>query len=373
MLSAFDDFPIHQTPDPVLVPATGDNDFYERYWFNGYDKAGDFYIGIGAAVYPHLGIIDAGVSLVRNGVQHAFHVSGRADAQRKMEVGPFTLEIVQPMKACRVTVNDNETGFHCDLLFEGRTGCIEEPRHHFFRGIKRVMDTTRFTQWGTWSGSITFDGETLDVDKRTTWATKDRSWGRRPLAGGDGREAPPEARGGGMFFLWAPVHFDDICTHFQLFDDHLGRPLFQVGAILPTYGSIGDIPGIEDPNVTPLRSLEHKVVFEDGNRMAASGTSISMKGVMDDSVHEMTMEKIFTYRMKGIGYSHPEWGHGTWKGELAMGVEQWDLDGVDVMAFENQHVQHLMRVTYGDRVGIGVLEQVIFGPYAPYGLEGVIS
>ena len=46
MLSEFDDFPIHQTPDPLLVPASGDNDTYERYWFNGYDRDGDFYIGM---------------------------------------------------------------------------------------------------------------------------------------------------------------------------------------------------------------------------------------------------------------------------------------------------------------------------------------
>jgi len=46
---------------------------------------------------------------------------------------------------------------------------------------------------------------------------------------------------------------------------------------------------------------------------------------------------------------------------------------VDETAFENQHVQHLMKVRMGDRQGIGVLEQSIFGPYRPYGLEGHIA
>ena len=83
-------------------------------------------------------------------------------------------------------------------------------------------------------------------------------------------------------------------------------------------------------------------------------------------------EKIFTFRMKGIGYSHPEWGHGMWKDEVAVGSEQWNLADVDDTAFENQHVQHLMRVTIDGNEGIGVLEQNILGPYAPYGLEGAI-
>ena len=48
--------------------------------------------------------------------------------------------------------------------------------------------------------------------------------------------------------------------------------------------------------------------------------------------------------MKGIGYSHPEWGHGMWKDEVAVGSEQWNLADVDDTAFENQHVQHLMQL-----------------------------
>ena len=50
MLSRFDDYPIHQTPDPVAHPATSDKDVYERYWFNGYSTSGDFYLGAGAAL-----------------------------------------------------------------------------------------------------------------------------------------------------------------------------------------------------------------------------------------------------------------------------------------------------------------------------------
>ena len=56
-----------------------------------------------------------------------------------------------------------------------------------------------------------------------------------------------------------------------------------------------------------------------------------------------------------------------------MESERWKLADVDETAFENQHVQHLMKVRMGDRHGIGVLEQSIFGPYRPYGLEGHIA
>ena len=46
MLSRLDDFPIHQTAEPVAHPATGDRNHYDRYWFNGYSDDGDFYFGV---------------------------------------------------------------------------------------------------------------------------------------------------------------------------------------------------------------------------------------------------------------------------------------------------------------------------------------
>ena len=176
----------------------------------------------------------------------------------------------------------------------------------------------------------------------------------------------------GLFFLWAPLHWDDMCSHYQLFEDTLGRPRFHVGAFLPAYDSLADNPGVEDPGVEPMHRLEHQLEFEPGSRMIKSAT-LAMTSLEDDTRHEITFDKQFTYRMKGIGYSHPTWSHGDWKGELAMESERWKLADVDDNAFENQHVQHLMKVRMGDRQGIGVLEQSIFGPYRPYGLEGHIA
>ncbi|GIT47159.1 MAG: hypothetical protein Ct9H300mP12_17440 [Acidimicrobiales bacterium] len=52
---------------------------------------------------------------------------------------------------------------------------------------------------------------------------------------------------------------------------------------------------------------------------------LSFTAVDDGSLYEFNLERIFTFRMKGIGYHHPEWGHGAWKGDLAMASERWDL------------------------------------------------
>ena len=77
--------------------------------------------------------------------------------------------------------------------------------------------------------------------------------------------------------------------------------------------------------------------------------------------------------MKGIGYTHPEWGHGRWKGELAIGGESFRCDEIDPMAFDNQHIQQVVRARCGGEEGIGVLEQVAFGPHARYGFKSVLD
>ena len=227
MLSLFDDYPIHQTPDPVAVPASSDRDVYERYWFNGYTEDQSVFFGIGAAYYPHLGIRDCAVSVLADGVQTCFYASGRAGSEpTEMRIGPFSLDIVEPMRRCRVRIEDNDTGWSGELVFDGRTGNVEEPRHSLGGGLRKGMDTTRFTQLGRWSGSLQTDGDRFEFSDVATFGTKDRSWGIRALGGGDPRGAP-QRTSGGIFFLWAPLHFGDVCRHYQLFQDPKGENVVQ--------------------------------------------------------------------------------------------------------------------------------------------------
>ena len=56
-----------------------------------------------------------------------------------------------------------------------------------------------------------------------------------------------------------------------------------------------------------------------------------------------------------------------WKGELEISGESFDPAELDLLAPENIHVQQVVRATDGARQGIGALEQVVVGPYAPAG------
>lgn len=83
-------------------------------------------------------------------------------------------------------------------------------------------------------------------------------------------------------------------------------------------------------------------------------------------------EPIMTFLMRGIGYSGA-WRHGAYKGELVVEREDIDLTAANMGAPEHAHIQALCKVTLTapgqvPQAGLGVFEQLIAGPYRPYGL-----
>ena len=266
VLSKFDDYPIHQTSQPIAQPATGDRNAYDRYWFNGFQDDGEFYFGIGAALYPNLGILDCGLSIVRDGEQHAFHASRRAPVEpTDLQIGPFAIEVLEPMRKIRVSVDDNDTGIAADLTFTARTACIEEGRQIRHDGRRLTMDVTRFAQFGRWEGEIRYDGRTVRVDPSRVYGVKDRSWGVRPVGPPDPGLAPSEPGSRQAFFLWAPLHWDDRCTHFGVFEDADGNRWHSDGAVLPVYDDSADIPGAVDPGTEQLAAVEHDITVPPGH------------------------------------------------------------------------------------------------------------
>ena len=46
MLDRFDDYPIHQSPEPVAHPPGGVRNAYDRYFFNGYTADGSLFFAV---------------------------------------------------------------------------------------------------------------------------------------------------------------------------------------------------------------------------------------------------------------------------------------------------------------------------------------
>src|SRR3712207_2698885 len=108
MLTKGDDYPIHQTPEPIAFSGT-DRNFYDRYFFNGYAPDGGGFFAIAFGVYPHLNIADAHLSVIKDGTQHCLHASKVLHMERMdLTVGPIRVEIVEPLQTLKVVIAPSE-------------------------------------------------------------------------------------------------------------------------------------------------------------------------------------------------------------------------------------------------------------------------
>jgi hypothetical protein len=231
------------------------------------------------------------------------------------------------------------------------------------------MDATRFDQFGRWSGTVHTPDGNIAVDDEVCLGTKDRSWGVRRVGEQDTGGAPVAPNG--VFFLWAPLVWEDHITHAIFFDGKQGEALVREGIVAPLYKSEAAVPGVEDGLDKRMATARHRVTYLPGTRLAKSA-EIDLVG-LDGETRTIGLEPILKFQMKGLGYGHPEWGQGMWKGELATGGESFDPRQLDMLAPENIHVQQVVRATDGTRTGMGVLEQVCLGPYAPSGFTNMFD
>jgi len=359
-----DDYPIHQTPEPVAYAGT-DRNFYDRYFFNGYAPSGDgddLFFAAAFGVYPHLNIADAAFCVMKDGRQVNLHASRWLRMERMdLTVGPIAIAVLKPLQRLKLTVTAPEQGIAAEIIFEGRAFPIEEPRFVRRNGPRAFMDYTRLTQNGRYSGWIEVDGVRLPVDGFV--GTRDRSWGVRPVGARDPQDLTPPALPQ-FFWLWAPCNFEDGGLFFHTNDDELGRPWNRRALWL------GD--GEREEAFGEFADASFAIQWKSGTRHAAGAT---LDFGADGTV---TVEPRREFFMLGLGYTHPTWGHGLNQGPLKVEREDFAAADLDRSVPQYLHVQALSDVTYVDgagrtRKGRGVFEQLAIGPHAPSGFASILD
>ena len=364
MLTKADDFPIHQLPEPIATAGT-DRNFYDRYFFNGYSPDGEVFFAAALGVYPHLNVMDAAFSFIRDGVQHNLRAS-RLLAMERMDtrVGPIAIEVVEPLKTLRLTVGENAHGITANLTFHARAAAVEEPRFTHRIGPRTVMDYTRLTQNGHYDGYIALNGKRVAVELKHVLGTRDRSWGVRPIGMSDSQPvAPPRLPQ--FYWLWAPLNFEDRFMLYHKNADADGAPWNTASVIGP----------LGDAKPAHMASCASTIRYKQGTRHAQS----AVIDVVDaqGGAWQVELEPRFQFYMSGIGYLHPEWGHGMYRGENALGYDTYRMAEVNENDPRFQHVQAFVTARLkGDGVtrdGAGVLEQLVIGEYAPHRLKGIFD
>ena len=368
MLIRQDDYPIHQTPEPLAHTATSDKNFYDRFFFNGYSADGALFFAAAFGVYPNRRLMDAAFDVMLDGRQYVLHASRHAHGERgPIEAGPISITIDEPMRRLSLRVAPNEYELEAELVFEARTAPIEEPRFVHRVDHQVLMDCTRITQFGQWRGWLRVRGQRFELTPDRFRGCRDRSWGVRALGQ---REEMAPAGEPQFFWLWAPVNFDDVCTHFDVNEDADGHAWHRNGVMARVIGTDAVEP-TDTSSIEPMRSVRHDIRWQPGTRRSI-GADLVLTPWRGDEIR-LALEPIATFQMLGLGYLDPEWGHGLWKGPLAVGGNVIDLEQVEPLDPRFIHVQQLCHVRMGERQGMGVFEQLAIGRHAPSGFESLFD
>lgn len=365
MLTGGDEYPIHQTPEPVAL--VGDRNFYDRYFYNGYSPDGRLFFAAAMGVYPALDVIDGAFCLMIDGVQHNLRVSARLGGERMaMRVGPLSVSVDVPLSEVTVRVAANDASpLSAELHFTGRHFPIEEPRFTRRIGTRLWMDYTRMTQNGRWSGWIEVAGVRHAIGPDVT-GTRDRSWGIRPVGKPDSQ---PAAVAPQFFWLWTPCNFAGHSVYLHTNDDGAGLPWNRRAMLWADGGARGAEVDFEAPQIA--------YDWEPGTRRVRRATCLLGPSTRLTLTPVAAGDGRGHFYMNGLGYTHPVWGHGMDHGDLEVAYDTIDGATVADGDFANMHIQAVAEAVLEHEGAVhhgrGVIEQLFIGPHGPGGLTGLFD
>ncbi len=348
--------------------ATSDRNVYDRCILHCYQRDGERQLIAGLGVYPHLGVIDAYVTLRIGSRQLVVRASDALGEDRMTQaVGPIRIEVVEPLKKLRLICQDTNLGLSCDLTFRGAVPATDEPRHITRIGHQTILNAQRFIQTGSFTGVIRADDEEIRVDDDSWVGARDRSWGIRPVGEGLPRDAPtaPVNRGEGHWHIWVPLRFRDfsIVVIVQELPDGT-RVLNEAVRIWP-----------EETGRAPeqLGWPDVEIHYRPGTRHPESAVLHLMQRGRRPVTVELKTRGFIPLHV-GAGYGgDPDWVHGAWKGAGWVDGASYDHGDPSVAArIPFGVIDHVAEATYTGSDGIkvrgsGVFEHGTFGRHDPSG------
>jgi hypothetical protein len=357
-----DEFPIHQTSLPMDRVATSDRNFYDRCYLNVHDDSGDIFLVTGLGVYPNLWVIDAYAAARRGGQVVSTRFSD-ALARRGLEqqVGGYRIEVIDPLRELAVSCASPDGSLDFELRWTAAFPAVQEEPHLLLAGGRPVLDASRFSQLGRWSGRLRVGDAEYAVTPDRWGGARDRSWGIRPSGEPEppGRSAaePP----GGFWWVYAPVQFGSCAVTVILQENPDGyRTLNDARRVFP------------DGRVEQLGWPRAEISYQPGTRHPRSARLHLTDPAGQPLALELDPATSIPLHV-GAGYSgDPDWSHGRWMGPGWSQSRVYDLADPQVAArVPFGVIDHLARATLtsaaGTEEGWGLFEHATIGRHDPTG------
>lgn len=401
---------------------------YDRWFFNGYSPDGAVFFAAAFGMYPGRQVVDASFAVTVAGRQHNIRTSRKLSHHRDISkesdanslyffessVGPIRIIVQDPLSSVSLQVNLPNERIHAELTFTRRFPAHLEP--HYSMNIKGAgrMEYDRMTQLVSWDGFINIKDHSVQV---VSWfGCRDRSWGVRPHPTADKSPGNNMRRNkllanshsrwvlnrlipqsyAQFYWLWCPLNFERCAMVYHTQQNMYGKSLNRSASIL---GEIPSIPSTtadssqrvsvdSEYHVLPKEEAEtNESKFESNPKVAAAGHSLvyqpfsrhakagSIFMTLDDGrTVKIKFEPMFPFFMSGIGYGHPQFGHGTSHGDAKL-VVQYDTIDIELADRRNplywhvQEVCHIAAYFPNSSIpfdeGIGMVEQLMVGPHLP--------
>ena len=364
-ISAMDETLAHQTPETFDQVSTSDRNFYDRYYFNLHPQSGEFFMVIGIGQYPNLGTTDAFALIVKDGRQYVLRCSRELGVDRSdTTVGPFGVEVLQPLQSLRFYCQENEHDISFDLTFDGRGPAVEEPRTVARKGARITMDTSRYTQMGRWAGSISLKGATIDVDYDQWLGIRDHSWGIRPVGEAEplGIRINEYIDNYGFFHIFVPMQFQDFQLKVFVEENADGSLIVEECIKVDSLEKGGAVHQLGKPT--------HKINYVSGSREFESAELH-----FDDEHGKPLVVKCEALTCAclaaGTGYvATPEWTHGAYHGKLKLEAVEFDVSTAQARGALGPLYEHIVRFELSTgEVTYGMFENLSVGHHFPYGFE----
>ncbi|MDM7999513.1 MAG: hypothetical protein QUS33_05825 [Dehalococcoidia bacterium] len=369
MLTKYDELICHQLATTFDHVYTSDARWTERIVLYGFDISGKLNFVTGLARYPNRNVIDAyGMVTIDNKRAHVVRASNelRPETGAGVAVGPFSYEIVEPLKKVRMTLDKNKYGLAFELDFDGTFPAYEQVPM-FFRDRGRILEEARrYYQVGRFGGWFKVGGKTYRVDAATTRGGRDHSWGvRRGVGGGAWPEpwAQPGEVPQGAFYFMCIADFGRWATHVAQRENWDGQIWHFEGWETYPLGSK------KQDQVLKLVSLEHDFQFLSHVRVAKSGT-VTVKAA-DGTKKKLSLQRKTTFYPGFAGYDYyRDYCSGMWKGPSYIDGFEVDITDPEELKKASFLTETLCEYKCGKDVGYGLLEMVNVGKYPRYGYKG---
>ncbi|MBM3132977.1 MAG: hypothetical protein FJZ95_08110 [Chloroflexi bacterium] len=370
MLTKYDEMMCHQIVSTFDHPVTSAREWTERIWFMAHDIKGELILVTGFGYYPNRNIMDAFMCLaVKGKTQHVIRASRELRPRiDEVSVGPFSWDVIEPMRKVAAKLAENEHGVSYDIRFDATMPPHDEEPPQFYRVRGRVIeDIRRYFQVGKPTGWIKVHGQTHTIDPKSWRTYRDHSWGiRRGAMEFQETGVQPGDIPTGFLYTGACWQFDAWGVNYHVREDWDSRVTNFSGAYFYPFALHKEGPC--------LASIDHQLTFRTdvpGVRQPNGGRVI-LNGA-DGSVKEVTIRPLGVIYIGTGGYSYANYRgftHGRWMGSSWMDGFTLDITDPNVIREATYLDELACELSCGDEIGYGMTEMTVIGKYPKYGYQG---